>query len=87
MTYVAIGALVALIICGAALIEAMQLIRELMKESNDREESVRTQLLSVLGKTETVALTFTDKRSANGVRYVDDEEAIAAEKVTMHDEA
>lgn len=45
-------------------------LREQLKEANKRERETRTELLSVLGKTETVALTIDDRRPANGVKYI-----------------
>lgn len=87
MTYVALAALVALIIIGLGFFEAIRLIKHMVDESNDRENKTKTELLSVLGKTETVALSFNDERPARKIRYVDDEEALRLQKVVNRDEA
>lgn len=46
-------------------------LREQIKAANERENQMRTELLSVLGKTETVALTAEDRRPLQQVTYID----------------
>lgn len=50
------------------------LLREQLKAANQRENQVRVELLSVLGKTETIALTVQDRRPSQAVKYVDDQD-------------
>jgi di/tripeptidase len=73
MIYVALAALVVIAFLAYHLRQALE---AQIKEANDRERQTRTELLSVLGKTETVALAFNDQRPAGSVHYVDDDEAI-----------
>lgn len=49
-------------------------LREQLKAAQDREQQVRMELLSVLGKTETVALTIDDRRPLREVKYVGDQD-------------
>jgi hypothetical protein len=79
MIFVAIAAL---LLVGVLI----YMLREQIRAANQRETEMRLQLLSVLGKTETVALTFKDKRPVHGIEYVDDEEAVRLERMTDRDE-
>lgn len=49
------------------------LLREQLVAAHRREAEMRTQLLSVLGKTETVSLTLQDQRPKQVVSYIDEE--------------
>lgn len=80
MTYVALAALVALIATLYFSDRDKKALNTVLKEANERETQTRTQLLSVLGKTETVALSFNDKRPAHPVTYVDDALEIELER-------
>jgi uncharacterized protein YpmB len=80
MTYVALGELVIIIALLAGLREMVGLLNKQLNESREAEKKTKTELLSVLGKTETVALTFEDRRPSYEVSYVDDEKMVNLEK-------
>lgn len=84
MTYVALAALVAIIVLFVFTVKVLQ---AQIADANGREKQTRQELLSVLGKTETIALNFNDERPARGVKYIDDAEAVRLEKRVARDEA
>lgn len=77
MTYVAITEL---LLIGTLI----YLLWEQLKAANSRERETRNQFLSVLGKTETVALTLEDRRPGNAVKYIDEELEVELERAVEH---
>lgn len=70
MFYIALGELVVIALAGLVI---WQLAQRVLDDSEERTKRMELELLSVLGKTETVALAFNDERPKGSVHYVDDE--------------
>lgn len=70
-----------LVLCLTGLLAgAIILLKLELDRAHERENQVRMQLLSVLGKTETIALTVEDQRPLGAVHYIDEATEAALEQ-------